>query len=570
MAQSQNMPHSTPQPTPLLLHQAINITHQISQIEAGPRRDRLRQQLMQLQQQLAHCTRPITAQCVPLATIPADVRQSFVQAIALLPLYQQLNAENALTGTWQSPTLQCYPSDPIPSHWQSPQFWPQIAQQFQLSPAQIHQINTQVTAAQQSLNTHTRVMQALRDRFNQLKTPTDNQALLAALVGDAVADLAVPAAIATVASQTQVILLLDYVGDRLRDDRTWHAMTPSQQTHFQQFLQGMTEFEFSQFANFPTFGKFSGKWLSGQLCRSLSETTGVSVTHVTRILQQAIGLVPMAKAEAFLVHDIYGHGWQHRLTQFGGDYAILSLAHHPLKPGLAAYTPHGPVSLRDVIRYHDGQVHILTDRACDFFHGEVQQRLTCLLTHLIGEMLADFHEFKWLWQNPDNHDQLPSSSTFKALPAKLDLGILDVEFLFERLLAPLLEMSISPQHDSLLEQSLLVEWGKFDRDTRSQLKRSLLQLHHIFWEEYLAHYQPRPAAATDEFSRIMHHLLYLQNTSNSLYRSDWAVSHYPFQDLMCLFIGVFCSIDPYERFWRLDQVLAQSFIPCWQMLLSLE
>ncbi len=546
-----------------LLAAAISLTRQINRLEPGPRQVRLRDQLIQLQQQLAALTHPVMTQPLPPHKIPLHVRQCFVQAVLLLPDYQTLGNGLAHYGTWQSRTLSQYQIDPVPTDWSTAAFSTMLMAAFRLTPAIGQTINAQITSCQLAIQQHQRVIGELLNRFDQLKTPADNVALLQALVGDR----AVPAAaLATVATQTQIIFLLDYAGDQLRDQSLWSCLSDDEKQSLQQFLQQMTDFEFSQFANFPTFGKFTATRLQPDICQALAQTTGVSVPHVARILQQAIGLVPMAKAEAFLVHDICGHGWQQLLTQFGGDYAILALAHQPLKPGLAAYTAEGPIALREVIQRQGDRMSIDPELARCFFHGEVQQRLTCLMAHLIGEMLADFHEFKWLWQNQSQAAHLPSSSAFKTLPAKLDLGILDVEFLFERLLQPLLNFTVDPEVDSLLEQSLLIEWGQFDPITRRQLKRSLLQLHHIFWEEYLAHYQPTAAHPSHRFGQIVSNLLDVQNISNHLYCSDWSETGLPFQDLLAVFIGCYCSADAYQHFWQIDQVLAQYFIPCWQIL----
>lgn len=64
----------------------------------------------------------------------------------------------------------------------------------------------------------------------------------------------------------------------------------------------------------------------------------------------------------------------------------------------------------------------------------------------------------------------------------------------------------------------------------------------------------------------MSHLLDVQNTSNQLYRSDQSQMGLPFQDLLAVFIGCYCSADAYQYFWQIDAVLAQYFIPCCQIL----
>lgn len=49
------------------------------------------------------------------------------------------------------------------------------------------------------------------------------------------------------------------------------------------------------------------------------------------------------------------------------------------------------------------------ERARLFFQGEVRQRLGLMFTHLIGEMVADVAEFKFIWDRPELSEQLPCS-----------------------------------------------------------------------------------------------------------------------------------------------------------------
>jgi hypothetical protein len=260
------------------------------------------------------------------------------------------------------------------------------------------------------------------------------------------------------------------------------------------------------------------------------------------------------------------------LTQFRSDYGILTHCDQPLRAAETAYTPHGPLTCRELFGRSGTQVTVNLELAQLFFQGEVQQRLGLLFTHLIGEMIADVAEFKFVWENPQSAAQLPSSSLFKAEPTKLDLSLADIDFLFLRILQPLLELHLSPLEDVPLETDLLSEWadqqGMPSLELRTSLKGAIAQLYQLFIAEYNRTYLPTMIGDDGLFTKIVSNLLYLQNVVNSLYvyRSAAQNPQLPFQDLLIIFIGCYCSSDSYSEFWAIDDVLAAYFLPCWHLL----
>jgi hypothetical protein len=101
--------------------------------------------------------------------------------------------------------------------------------------------------------------------------------------------------------------------------------------------------------------------------------------------------------------------------------------------------------------------------------------------------------------------------------------------------------------------------------TRATLKQAIMQLYQVFLEEYRQHYLPT-LSSDGLFSRLLSNLLALQNVVNQLYTSTSVYSDFPFQDLLVLFIGNYCSADCYKDFWNVDDVLASYFFPCWHLV----
>ena len=549
------------------LDQAITISRRLP--EGTPEQQlRWEQQLHGLWQALQPFQHGLMESPQPVGQIPMKVRCAMAEALVLLPLYQGLVDPKACYGSLRSPTLERYQPVFVPEAWQPHLTAAGVAQALGLSGEEQGAIAERREQAVARVERH-RLLSTLRQQLNGLETQADAARLFQQLLGG----VSVPIqAVQHLGTDFQLIFALDYGRDeqghlQLQDD-SWREMTVEEQAAVKAFLENMEQFSFTQLARFPSFGHAEPQGIDLELIEQLSAETGLSGADVQRMLSQSIGIVPTAKAEAFLIHDIWGHFWQLLLTSFEGDYALLARADQGLAPGLAAYTADGPLGLRQLFVREGGWVSLDLPLAQKFFHGEAQQRLGYLLTHLMAELLADVQEFQWVWQFPEQSELLPSSSLFKELPAKLDLTLRDVAFFFPRILEPLLSLTVLPTQESNLEQSLLQEWGAFDGETRGSLKGAIAQLQSVFWQEYLATYAPETAVEGGWFSDFLGNLLQLQHGINGLYTSTFAQQEQSFQAVMVLFIGAYCSGDCYEDFWHLDDDLAQWLLPSWQIWLD--
>ncbi|MEO0870060.1 MAG: hypothetical protein AAFY17_16845, partial [Cyanobacteria bacterium J06642_11] len=352
-----------------------------------------------------------------------------------------------------------------------------------------------------------------------------------------------------------------------------------EQQQLAEMFETMETFSFDQFRRFPTFGPCKPRHISTPWVSSIAQTLDLSIDSIIEALSSSVSILPTAKAESFLIHDIWGHYWQLMITQFEADYAILGHCEEPLRAGETAYTDQGPVTCRELFLWTtDNQVTLDEDKARAFFQGEVKQRLGAMFTHLMGEMMADIAEFKFVWCHPQSTDELPSSSAFKEKPVKLDLSLLDLDFLFIRVIDPLMKIHTSALETSPLEQEILTHWQTDGLKTLSlelkiHLKQKLSRLHELFLDDYRQHYLSSVNSSTGLFGQAATNLVYLQNTINHLcvdacrdVTTNSTPETAPFHDLLMIFIGCFCSGDGYGHFWQMDEVLAQHFLPCWHRL----
>ncbi len=573
-----SMPHPDPRQRELLA-EALQLSRYLVHAGAQEKPSRVQQRqarLLEIRETLKGFAHRIESDRA-VAEIPLAVRRAFVQATVLMTRYRQVGG-SSWQGSLASPTLSHYHPDPLPTPWfavaeptaAAAVMITQLCQTFQLPTDTPLALADTLAAIDQQIIQQQQIMAAVwAEAGGTAGTGENRRALFQVLFGPVPLPVA---AIDVVYTDMQLFFCVDYQDDKLTDPSLWRSLDGQEQQQIATFLQGLKQFSFAQFQRFPVFGPCTAATLDYDWCDRVAQRVGVTVMAVIQALTRSVGILPTPQAEAFLIHDIWGHHWQLMLTQFRSDYGILTYCDQPLRAAETAYTPHGPLTCRELFARSGTQVTVNVKLAQLFFQGEVQQRLGLLFTHLIGEMIADVAEFKFVWENPQSAAQLPSSSLFKAEPTKLDLSLADVDFLFLRVLQPLLELRLSLLEDTPLETDLLSEWadpqGMPCLELRTSLKGAIAHLYQVFMAAYNRTYLPTMTGDAGLFTEIVGNLLHLQNVVNSLYvdRAGEQNPQLPFQDLLIIFIGCYCSSDSYSEFWTIDDVLAAHFLPCWHLL----
>ncbi|MEO0433369.1 MAG: hypothetical protein AAF151_16900 [Cyanobacteria bacterium J06656_5] len=537
---------------------------------------RQQQRLKDLQAKLAtYRLQDITDDLKPVDTIPLPVRQTFARAALLVRRYHQL-AGHQWQGTLESPTLSKQVPDQIPSVLESEDAIASLCTQFQLNNqvalgAMVQQVDQRI--ARQAAIIHSVLSSVGIDAPAPQNSKISLRRIQAAALFKHLFGITLPA-IDIVYTPLQIYFCLPAAD--------LAAQVPAtEQPRLKELSESMDAFSFDQFRRFPTFGPCQPKHINTAWATPIAQELNESVDSIIGALSHSVSVLPTDKAETFLIHDIWGHYWQLMMTQFQADYAILAHCDSPLRAGETAYTDQGPVACRELFHPNGDEVTLDEAKAHDFFHGEVRQRLGLVFTHLIAEMMADVAEFKFVWRNPDATNELPSSSVFKTAPVKLDLSLIDLDFLFIRVINPLMEINISALNTSPLEQEILSIWQQQgirspSLELRTHLKQKLSRLHEIFLDDYRQQYLSSLKSTTGIFGQAATNLVYLQNTINHLcveacqdVTADFDQnSPQPplYHDLLMIFIGCFCSGDSYSNFWQMDAVLADHFLPCWHLL----
>ncbi|MDA0266575.1 MAG: hypothetical protein O3A14_06320 [Cyanobacteria bacterium] len=525
----------------------------------GRRRDRIRD----IQQTLQTWGHPVQKSPLPVPEIPLAVRQAFVRSLLLVGHYGTVGSAG-WRGTVPSPTLDKFRADPVPVAWYQPEWAAELCVRFQLDADWATALQADLAAVDADIQTQRRLMAAVLNSVGMSPDPTVplTQGQFAKLLSHLFNGLALPATqVHGLVACLQLYFCLGFA--EAEDNPILRSLQ-----------QQINSFSFDQFRRFPTFGPCHPTGIDGDWVEQLSDRTGLSATAITQRLSKNIGVLPLAEAEKFLIHDIWGHYWQLVLSAFESDYTSLADCDQPLRAGETAYTAGGPLTCRELFDWTGDQVKVKRDLAQTFFHGEVCQRLGLMFTHLLGELVADIAEFKFTWTNPEAAHELPSSSAFTDYPTNLDLSLADLDFLFLKVLQPLLAVNLSALEASPLEVDLLADFQAQTLEPgprlrlEANLKGAIAQLHQIFYEEYSREYLPTLATEESLFAQIALNLLHLQNVINTLYRDpDLARSAgVPFQDVLMVFISAYCSGNSFTEFWSVDNVLADYFVPCWQAL----
>lgn len=585
----ESLPESPPEELPEILAEVLDIARCLRRRGQTPEDNeafyqRQQQRLKGLQAKLAtHRRHPLTDALKPANTIPKPVRQAFVRAALLVRRYHQL-AGHQWQGTLASPTLSKQVPDQIPAVLESADAIASLCTHFQL--AAKDSLETMVQQVDQRIAHQVSTIQSVLSSVGLAQstdgaavTTTENMApmrrIQAAALFKHLFGITLPA-VDIVYTPLQIYFCLPSNATDLA------AQVPAaEQPCLQELYESMADFSFDQFRRFPTFGPCQPKHISTAWVTPISQHLGQTTDSIIKALSTSVSVLPAAKAEAFLIHDIWGHYWQLMMTQFQADYAILAHCDDPLRAGETAYTDQGPVVCRELFHPTGDQVTLDEPKAHNFFHGEVRQRLGLVFTHLIAEMMADVAEFKFVWRNPDASNELPSSSVFKTAPVKLDLSLIDLDFLFIRVINPLMEINISAIATSPLEQEILSIWQEQgirspSLELKTHLKQQLSRLHEIFLDDYRQHYLSSLKSTSGIFGQAATNLVYLQNTINHLcvdacqdVTAELAKnSSCPplYHDLLMIFIGCFYSGDSYSNFWQMDAMLAEHFLPCWHLL----
>ena len=303
----------------------------------------------------------------------------------------------------------------------------------ELSEEMLDHVQQQVQIDAQDAERKLSVVKAIRDEFDLWPAADNLRDNIQRFFSACYPDTGITAdEIELIVTGCMIFFCLPFSGTELRTERFQQAGA-DQQEPVRRFLQRAAKFAQWQFAHFPVFGFLRGEELPQDLVQRLARRAGLSVETVCYEISRLTAIVPLQDVDKYVVHDVWGHGWQASMLRFDELYAQIS---HYAKPltldeqtrGLAGEK----LRLGDCFRGRGDQLQLNEGRFREFVQYEIMERLPVAMTPVLAEVIADIAEFKFVELQPDKAESLLSSSLLKQFPSKLDLIMQDVPYYFRQ------------------------------------------------------------------------------------------------------------------------------------------
>jgi hypothetical protein len=353
---------------------------------------------------------------------------------------------------------------------------------------------------------------------------------------------------------------------------------------------------------FPGFGLYDRALVDPALLEALVTAAGlapglagVRPAVVAETLATMVTLIPAHKAELFLVHDLWGHGWEESLCDFEWSYARLVELREPVGPETGrrfvsdeptAGDP--PAAKLPVLReaFLPGPEGVVLDRDVlgRVVRNDLRGRIRLALNVVVAEALADLVEHKYVRRRAPDDPPLPTSSLLPEAPLKTDLSLRDVQSLLKAATRPYRRLLDAPSEARRLIEALAA--AGLPRDGLAEATAVALEVIGTEFQpvlEWRMSLDASPAAETTDApgqpplrvnlaQRVMLGMLALNQTvGHFLDQADAAcAARSPAErwrcprasiDLIVLLLGWFYEQDRELHFWHLDELMRAELAP---------
>jgi hypothetical protein len=331
--------------------------------------------------------------------------------------------------------------------------------------------------------------------------------------------------------------------------------------------------------------------VDGSLVDRLAARTGLSPDRVALEICRSVTLLPQAEIEKYLIHDVWGHGWQASMLEFEAMYEEMSHYADPLAlsetadPVLPApwtgrrprFPRHGRSSFQDSFPKGPQGLVFDSDAFNSFVHAELSERLTVAMTAVLAEVMADVAEFKVTTLHPAGSDILPTSSGLEAFPAKLDLTLSDIPFYFSQATRVFRQWSERPARQQRTVAELISRGAQADqaRTAVDQAVQCWKRLEETVYQPSVAWKQnPGGSLTINACARLALNFVGLHRAVLAVYErigrlptSDLPLKSW--RDLLVIGASVFFEADRTRNLWRIDEYLTLRFVPLCERLAGL-
>ncbi|MBI3469093.1 MAG: hypothetical protein HY000_39315 [Planctomycetes bacterium] len=383
-----------------------------------------------------------------------------------------------------------------------------------------------------------------------------------------------PEDVELVLTGTLIFFCLPFKGEELTTAR-FHALSHSERRAIQEFLRKVNRFKQEQFSHFPVFGFLKGETLDRGLLERLAARAGLEPREVAREITRIVTILPLAKVDEYVVHDVWGHSWQASMLCFEKMYEEMARYADPLELAESVELPDGEkMCFGDCFRQAGSEVTLDEAKFRRFVNAELAERLPVALTAVLAEIMADVAEYKFLALHPDQAEAMPSSSVFKFCPSKLDLTLHDATFYFSQATKVFrLWAEHVPRRQKTRDE--LVRRGVTPEAAEAAVERAV-----AVWQELAAwNYAPQPLWQPEPHGRLRvnalaHAALNFLGLHRAIVQTHRRLSELRpeslplrgFRDLLIIAASVFFEADRPRNLWRVDEFLSLKFLPLCQRL----
>jgi len=380
--------------------------------------------------------------------------------------------------------------------------------------------------------------------------------------------------VALIVTGTLVFFCLPYRGKEWTMPR-FAGLAEGEQAALRSFLEENRRFAQERFAHFPAFGFLTPDRIDPALAGRLAARCGLSAATVAMRLGRCVTVLPHEEIDKYVVHDVWGHGWQAAMLSFERMYEELALYADPLT--LEETARHGAAGMRlgNCFRLEAGQATLDEERFRRFVAAELSERLTVAVTAVLAEAIADVAEFKLVSSHPDRPGLLPTSSLLPAQPAKWDLTMQDLPFYFGQATKVFRQWSRSAKRQQALADELTAAGAS--RESAQQAVSRAVEVWQALAE---CDFAPKLFFQDDAgqlrvnvFTRLALNFLGIHRAIVETYRQveQMPATALPLRgcrDLLLLATAVFFEADRARNLWRVDEFLSLRFLPLCHTLLS--
>jgi len=329
------------------------------------------------------------------------------------------------------------------------------------------------------------------------------------------------------------------------------------------FRLRIKKFKQWQFSQFPMFGFLRGDDVDPSFVEQIADLSGLAPSYIRRELGRVIGFLPVNFVERYLVHDVWGHGWQASMLRLEGLYQQLAVFDQNFDWNSVVVRPdRTKLRLCDCLQRQTSGWRIRDEVFAEYLSLWIWNRIATAMAPLIAELVADLFEHKLFWTHPHLYDYLQTTSILPEEPAKLDLMLEDLCLYFNQIFKAIdLFCQRQSYRQRFISEMMADGISREDAEFIAEELRSRIKA----WRDQQFASQRVCMTGKNEievnlYGYLEHHVALLAAISSILAReladkpTDLAGMR-RWNDWFSLLIAVYFEQDPTDHFWKLPWFL---------------